>query len=340
MDHCLITTNEPLDHAPMPKPGARNGLNLKWLEVFQACARSGSLREAADETGLAISTASHHLRCLEDHLGIELFNHARRPMALTPKGQAFLRNIDVALLAIRKATSEAASADLGGTKHLRLGSIEDLDSDVMPELAVYLSGRLPESSFLYHTDTSSEIIAMLRDRKLDLGVTVAPPERLRDLEDHPVLRDPFVMVLPESTDAALSEIVAGEKNLPFLQFSSDLIIARQIEAQLRRLGVSLPHKFECASNQTLMAMVAAGTGWTITTPLLFARAKRFHARLAMHPFPGKRFSRRLSLVYTPDCAQSVISLVDQRLRRSLHELVITPMVAQAPWLDGQFTLID
>ena len=29
------------------------------------------------------------------------------------------------------------------------------------------------------------------------------------------------------------------------------------EAQLRRVGVSLPHKFECASNQTMMAMVAA-----------------------------------------------------------------------------------
>lgn len=324
----------------MSKPKTSKGLNLRWLEVFQACSRSGSLREAARETGLAVSTVSHHLRCLEDHLGIELFNHSRRPMALTPKGQVFLRNIDVALLAIRKAKAEAATSDIGGTRHLRLGSIEDLDSDVMPDLAVYLSGRMPESSFLYHIDTSHEIIAMLRDRKLDFGVTIAPPERLRDLDDRPVLRDPFVMVLPAASEASLADIFSEQHNLPFLQFSSELIIARQIEAQLRRIGVALPHKFECGSNQTLMAMVAAGAGWTITTPLLFARAKRFHPRLAMHPFPGKRFSRRLSLVTTPDCAPSVIDVVNRRLRTSLQDHVIGPVVAGAPWLDGQFALID
>ena len=45
----------------MPRPAASKGLNLRWLEVFQLCARTGSLREAAREAGLSVSTVSHQL---------------------------------------------------------------------------------------------------------------------------------------------------------------------------------------------------------------------------------------------------------------------------------------
>ena len=116
---------------------------------------------------------------------------------------------------------------------------------------------------------------MLRQRELDLGIVTTPLKPANDLNDRPLLRDPFVAVVPLTADASLPDIVAGKAKLPFLQFSSDLMIAAQIEAQLRRLGVQLPNKFECGNNQTLMAMVAAGAGWTITTPLLFSRARRF-----------------------------------------------------------------
>src|SRR6056297_1067044 len=127
----------------MAKPSSRNRLSLKWLELFQVCARNGSLSQTAKETGLSISTVSHHLRSLEDHLGVELFNHTRRPMVLTPKGHVFLRNIDIALRAIRKAKAEASAGDLAEARYLRLGTIEDLESDVIPDLAVHLSQRMP-----------------------------------------------------------------------------------------------------------------------------------------------------------------------------------------------------
>lgn len=322
----------------MSRSASRKDLSLKWLKLFQVCARKGSLQATAEETGLSISTVSHHLRSLEDHLGVELFNHARRPMVLTPKGYVFLRNIDDALHAIRKAKAEASAGNITEASYLRIGSIEDFDSDVLPDLAVYLSAKMPRCDFLYHNTSSREIIEMLRNRQLDLGITTSPPERLRDLQDRPLLRDPFTVVLPAMTKQSLSDIVSGHSKLPFLQFSSDLIIAQQIEAQLRRLGVALPRKFECGNNQTLMAMVAAGAGWTITTPLLFSRARRFQPKLRLHPFPGKSFSRTLSLVTTPDCSRSVLDLVDRRIRASLTKHVIAPFHQSTPWLKDHFSL--
>ena len=324
----------------MSQASSRKDLSLKWLELFQICAHQGSLQAVADETGLSVSTVSHHLRNLEEHLGVELFNHARRPMVLTPKGRVFLRNIEEALFSIRKAKAEASSGDIAEASYLRVGTIEDLDSDIIPELAVSLSANMPLCDFMYHTDTSQSIIEMLRNRHLDLGVTTQPSERLRDLQDRPLLRDPFVVVLPLAAEFSLAEVVEGRSRLPFLRFSSSQIMARQIEAHLRRMGVSSSHRFECSNDQTLMAMVAAGAGWTITTPLLYSRAKRFQPKIRMHRFPGKSFSRSLAIVSTPDCSHSILDLVDSRLRTLITDHAITPLHNEAPWLKDSFVLID
>lgn len=324
----------------MPRHSAPKDLSLKWLELFQICAQKGSLQAASEETGLTISTVSHHLRNLEEHLGVELFNHARRPMVLTPKGRVFLRNIDDALYAIRKAKAEASAGSIAEASYLRVGTIEDFDSDIIPELAVFLSGNMASCDFMYHTDSSHAIIEMLRNRHLDLGITTRPDERLRDLLDRPLLRDPFVVVLPRFSEQSLKDVVEGRTKLPFLRFSGNLIIARQIDSQMRRLGLRAQSNFECSNNQTLMAMVAAGAGWTITTPLLFSRAQRFQQKLAMHRFPGKSFSRTLAIVATPDCSRSVLELIDGKLRALIRDHVITAQLRQTPWLADSFKLVD
>lgn len=323
----------------MPRSFASKDLSLKSLELFQICARNGSLQAASLESGLSVSTVSHHLRNLEDSLGVELFNHARRPMVLTPKGKAFLRSIDDALFSIRKAKAEASAGSVSEASYLRLGTIEDFDSDIIPELAVFLSNSMPTCDFMYQTGSSHDVIEMLRNRQLDLGITTEPTERLIDLQDRPLLRDPFVVVLPRVSEQSLSDIVEGRAKLPFLRFSGNLMIARQIESQLRRIGVSSPHRFECSNNQTLMAMVAAGAGWTITTPLLFSRAKRFQSKLRMHAFPGKSFSRTLAIVSTPDCSRSVVELVDRKMRSLIREYAISPFHQSNPWLVDSFKLL-
>ena len=318
----------------------KKDMSLKWLELFQICARKGSLQAASKETGLTISTVSHHLRSLEDHLGIELFNHARRPMVLTPKGRVFLRNIDDALLLIRKAKAEASSGSLAGASLLRIGTIEDFDSDIIPEVAVYLAKNMPGCDFEYQTEASHTIIELLRDRHLDLGITATPHEHLRDLQDRPFLRDPFVVVTPRTMRRPLSDIVAGRGDLLFLRFTRNLVIARQIDSQMRRLGMTSRSSFECSNNQTLMAMVAAGAGWTVTTPLLFARAKRFQSEVVMHEFPGKSFARTLSIISTPDCSRSVLDLIDTKMRDLVTHYAIRQQTQDYPWLQDSFQLIN
>ncbi len=71
-------------------------LDLVSLRLVVLCADRGSLAAAARCAHLSLSTASHRLKALEDHLGCRLFDRDPRGMRSTHAGEqviAHARNI-------------------------------------------------------------------------------------------------------------------------------------------------------------------------------------------------------------------------------------------------------
>lgn len=316
----------------------RSRLSLKWLEVFQLAAHSGSVQAVAVESGLSVSTVSHHLKNLEETLGVSLMDHKRRPMVLTPAGGVFLRYVEEALRLIRRAEIEAVSGNMIDARSLRLGLVEDFDSEIAPELARILAAGMRNCEFTHYTRPSHEILHMLRNRQIDVGVATKPMDDVSDLVEYPLLRDPFVLVTPASHGLSPEDYLAGKSTQPFLRYSRNQIIGHQIEAQLRRLRISLPNRFEIESNQSIMGMVADGSGWSITTPTSYIRAKRFHERIVLHRFPGKSFARYLSVFTSKEYPQGVARMIAGTMRRLIQKRAIEPAVEQIPWLKETYYL--
>ena len=199
---------------------------------------------------------------------------------------------------------------------------------------------MPKCTFKHHTRPSLDIIRLLTEQKLDIGVASRPITDVFGLTEYPLLRDPYVIALPASSTEAPESCLAGHSKLPFLRYSRNLIIGSQIGAHLRRLRVSLPNRFEMESNQSIISMVADGSGWAITTPSNYLRASRFHERVSLHPFPSKGFARTLSLFTTEDYPQNVTDMIATTLRRLIMRHMIEPASRQTPWLASDFRLIS
>jgi DNA-binding transcriptional LysR family regulator len=134
--------------------------SLKWLEIFQLLSKRGSVSAVAFETGLSVSTVSHHLRSLENHLGVALLEHNRRPMSLTPAGETFLKNISNALEIFHKAEQEVTLGNLGEAHRLRIGLIEDFENDIAPELVVRLATEMPRCDFVHYSRSSHDVLQL------------------------------------------------------------------------------------------------------------------------------------------------------------------------------------
>lgn len=73
----------------MPRP-----LPLSALRAFEAAARTGSFRTAADDLSLTPSAVSHAIRGLEQALGATLFLREGRSIRLTNEGRTLMRHVE------------------------------------------------------------------------------------------------------------------------------------------------------------------------------------------------------------------------------------------------------
>lgn len=314
-------------------------MNLTALTVFCRTAEHGSVSRAARETSLSSSTASHHLRSLEKTMGVALFDHARRPLVLTAEGAIFLPRVRAALAALEQGATEALSGNISQTRQLRLAVVEDFDSEISPDLARHLATALPNCTFEHLTRPSHEVISLIQKREIDVGVGTEPSFGLASVAHYPLLRDPFVLVVPRQSSHDAEAYLEDGTGLPFLRYSHRLIMGTRIETQLKRMRLDLPQRFEFESNQSLLGLVADGAGWTITTPTNYLRARRFHGQIALLPFPGKDFGRDLTLYMAKGYSSDVLSLIDTSLRRLIETKAIEPLIKSHPWLREKFRLL-
>ena len=309
------------------------GLTLRGLEVFEALARTGSVAQAAEITGLSQPSVSQQLRNLEKAVGTDLVDHARRPMRLTQAGRSFLARAQAVLAELQLAQSELTVMDLGHLATLSVGLIDDFDNDLTPRLATLLAESLTRSKFKLITLPSLDLFEELEAQRLQLVVSAHSGEVLEGVVEYPLVRDPFILVTPKGAENAMQD-------LPFLRYAREQLISRQIEAHLARQQLEFEERFEIGSHLALMAMVARGLGWAITTPLGYMRAARFHDGLEAHPAPIGDVSRTISLFTRTDWSGQVPQEVAGMMRRLMGSQIVDPALAQLPWLNNRLKLMS
>ncbi|MFC3613927.1 LysR family transcriptional regulator [Lutimaribacter marinistellae] len=315
------------------------GVTLRGLEVFEALARSGSVAQAAELTGLSQPAVSQQLRNLETALGTDLVDHGRRPMRLTQAGRSFLARTEAALSELRLAQSELMVMDLSQLSTLSVGLIDDFDNDLTPRLATLLADSMTRARFKLITASSLEISEAMRAQRLQIAVSASTGEVIEGVLEYPLVRDPFILVAPKGVFDA-GDLRGGLSKLPFLRYAREQLISRQIEAHLARQKLDFEERFEIGSHLALMAMVARRLGWAITTPLGYMRAGRFHDDIEVFPLPFAGFTRIISLFSGADLADRVPREVADMMRRLMQTQMIDPAIAQLPWLSGGFRVLE
>lgn len=81
---------------------------LGAIRAFEAAARHGSFKLAAQELSVTPAAISHQLAALEEYLGTSLFTRSNRLVQLTPAGKALAEQVTISLLGLQSALQVAA----------------------------------------------------------------------------------------------------------------------------------------------------------------------------------------------------------------------------------------
>ncbi|MCR9218728.1 MAG: LysR family transcriptional regulator [Alphaproteobacteria bacterium] len=111
--------------------------NLNGVRAFEAAARHGGFKAAAEELGVTPAAVSRHIRNLERTLGVALFERHARHVTLTAEGGRFAVTASEALSSLALASRGLRGAR-GGER-----VVVDVDSEVM---LTWLAPRLDEAA--------------------------------------------------------------------------------------------------------------------------------------------------------------------------------------------------
>ncbi|MEM9319365.1 MAG: LysR family transcriptional regulator [Pseudomonadota bacterium] len=314
------------------------GVTLKGLEVFEGIARTGSVAATAESLSMSAPAVSQQLKNLDAALGVALIDHSRRPMRLTPAGRTFLRRVEAALGSLRAGQRDLVVLDLSGLSALRLGVIEDFENEVTPILTERLAETMQNCAFRLNTGASHTLHGQIGRGALDIAICAADTVPPHGTVAYPLVVDPYILAVPRGTDVS-----GGLKNLEaltFLRRDADQVMGKTIEGYLSRQGLTLPRRFELDSNQSISALVAGGTGWTITTPLSLLRAGRFGGSIDAHMLPDGPAPREIVLYATDDWTVEVPIQIAAIARELIGLHFTTPGVEAMPWLAQSFRIAD
>lgn len=316
------------------------GVSLNAIAMFEVLSETGSIADTARRIGQSQPAVSQQLQKLETSLGACLVHHNTRPMTLTIAGRTFLARAKESLRQLRLARTEIEMLDLSHLNSLRIGIIEDFDAEITPTLVSTLSQNLSNCALKQVSGPSHEMGMKLDEGQLDILISAASAKDSDRWNEFPLLRDPFILVTPAGYKIDASDPLQSLKELPFLRHDQEMLIARQIEAQLGRMKINLPNRFEIGPIQSMLGLVANGSGWAITTPLSYLRAQRFQSQVAVHPLPIPKFARRISLFCRVDWADKVPGEIAETLRGMLRQTTVADGLQKIPWLAGSYRVID
>ncbi|MER8068593.1 LysR substrate-binding domain-containing protein [Streptomyces sp. NPDC094034] len=170
-----------------------NDLETRELRYFVAVAEELHFAHAAERLGMAQPPLSRAIRQLERRLGVPLLRRTTRQVALTPAGQALLRDARTALDAVSAAGRRAQRAG-AVTPRLRLALKPDLDGGLLPRvLDLYAEdpAALPVELLLGRYGEQAQ---MVRDGRADVALLLSPFDD-RGLDAEPLISEPFLLAV-------------------------------------------------------------------------------------------------------------------------------------------------
>ena len=310
-------------------------ITLWGVEVFAASAEERSISAAARRLDASPPAISQQLSNLENALGTRLVDRSARPLALTPAGGVFLLRAQTILNEAAEARAELAMNDLSRLSRFNLGMIEDFDADVTPQLLAEMGDTLTGTRFLLETGASHRLYDLLETRVLDVIVAAETTAASSWAEVHPLLEEPFIAAVPKGALDGAADPLATLRPMPLIRYTKRHLMGRQIAAHLARQTLSLYHRLELDCYHAILALVAAGAGWSIMTPLGYLRAGRFRDKVDVIALPMAPMARTISLIARRGVLHDMPEQVADRLRPLLTDLIVGPAKARMPWLgDG------
>lgn len=274
-------------------------INVARLPYLLQIARNGGVLAAAEAMRLTPSAVSQQLARLEAEVGVPLVERSPRGIVPTAAGRELIELAE----SVEREVNEAA---------LRVGAVSELPSGIVRFGAFqsFISGVLAPALPRWRSELSGvhlevveadqhDLLRALRAADLDViavefDASVDPPPLGPGVREAILLDDPWVLIAPAGTQAAMGVVELERLRVPWLEVDGSAGGVRAVKRVRRDLPHSTIASHRYISHVTALSLIAAGEGVTLLPQLALRELST--DGVETHELPGLG-ARRISLRY-------------------------------------------
>lgn len=266
---------------------------FRQLQYFVAVAEMGSISGAARQLSVSQSAVTEAVKELESDLGTTLLDRSGRGVALTHRGQLFLRHAGRILGAIADARRSFAD-EAAPTGELHLGASSLVAGYILADLLARFRRAYPAVEVAAFEDSAEYLEHLLVNGELDVAVMVV--SRLREaaaLQAEILEESAYRLWLPLGHPLAAADAVsladaAAERQIVLTVDE----IQETVDVYWRGHGLRPAIAFRTRSVEAVRSLVATGAGIAILPDLVYRpwslEGDRIEARPMIEPLPPVR----------------------------------------------------
>jgi DNA-binding transcriptional LysR family regulator len=315
---------------------------LRTFEIFASDAENGGMTAAADLLGISQSAVSQAIRSFEEAVGRKLFDRTMRPQSLTLAGTAVLEHTRAIIDRMRSLERAIRSVDGEQLPLLRIGMANTFAVTAGPVLIERI--RHIARSWSVRTGATETKIGGLLERHVDFVVTFDERPVPAEFLALPIYSEPYFIAFPASFASSFMPGAGALRHLSgqldMLRYGGHLHVTRQIDNYLQEEGIDPPLRYRFDTIDAVVAMVAAGLGWTLMTPLGLLKSASLADRIVCVPLPGRPLRRRLILAGRRDEGTAIAALIQHAAIEALVTKCLPSIAALLPGIAASITVGD
>ncbi len=155
-------------------------MKFDHLLHFLETARQEHLTKAAAILRTSPSALSYSIDCLEEELGVQLFQKKGKRIFLTQAGRRLLKQVPEVQRSVSELRKQVTEGQSGYEGHYRLGASHVLAETVLGPSVAALFGKTEAVTADIYSLNSAEVLARVLNEQLEVGVCFSP-------QNHPLV---------------------------------------------------------------------------------------------------------------------------------------------------------
>ena len=268
-------------------------MELRQLKYFIKTAEILNFTEAARQLFITQSTLSQQIRQLEIELQVQLFDRIGKRTYLTEAGTEFLPYAKQTVADSEGGVQRLRDLQNIQTGELRIGVVFTL-SDLLTSTIISFSKQFPKVKLIVFYKPVSELLDLLKERKLDLILSYRPDEEDNQIEYYRLFDSNLSVIVNYNHPLVAQREVSLDllKQYPLALPSVGSQARAMIDKLLDSRHVQLTPQIEISSMTIMMNLVETGHWIAVMSEMLI----RGHKQLRAIPIAGRKTQMHPSVI--------------------------------------------